>query len=77
MLYQKLQSQSASYFAQRRSGDLLARLTADVESVQDVLIRGTDSVVANGLRVLGVVSAMAPDSRSGWSPIRCRTANAG
>jgi ATP-binding cassette subfamily B protein len=53
-LYGKLQSQSASYFAQRRSGDLLARLTTDVESVQDVLIRGTDSVVANGLRVLGV-----------------------
>jgi ABC-type multidrug transport system fused ATPase/permease subunit len=53
-LYDKLQSQSAAYFAQNRSGDLLARLTADVESVQDVLVRGTDSVVANGLRVLGV-----------------------
>ncbi len=53
-LYQKLQSQSAAYFAQRRSGDLLARLTADVETVQNVLVQGTDSVVANGLRVLGV-----------------------
>ena len=53
-LYDKLQSQSAAYFAQHRSGDLLARLTADIESVQDVLVRGTDSVVANGLRVLGV-----------------------
>ena len=55
-LYDRLQSQSAAFFAQRRSGDLLARLTADVESVQDVLIRGTDSVVANGLRVLGVAA---------------------
>src|SRR5262245_49978487 len=53
-LYDKLQNQSAAYFAQHRSGDLQARLTADVESVQDVLVRGTDSVVANGLRVLGV-----------------------
>jgi ATP-binding cassette, subfamily B, bacterial len=53
-LYRKLQGQSAAYFAQRRTGDLLARLTADVETVQDVLVRGTDSVVANGLRVLGV-----------------------
>src|SRR6185295_14513083 len=44
----------ATYFAQHRTGDLLARLTADVESVQDVLVRGTDSVVANALRVLGV-----------------------
>lgn len=55
-LYDKLQTQSAAYFAQRRTGDLLARLTADVDSIQDVLIRGTDSVVANGLRVLGVAA---------------------
>lgn len=55
-LYDKLQTQSATYFAQRRTGDLLARLTADVDSMQDVLIRGTDSVVANGLRVLGVAA---------------------
>jgi ABC-type multidrug transport system fused ATPase/permease subunit len=53
-LYEKLQSQSASYFSQHRSGDLLARLTADVESIRDVLVRGTDSVVANALRVVGV-----------------------
>jgi len=53
-LYRKLQGQSAAFFAQRRTGDLLARLTADVETVQDVLVRGTDSVVANALRVLGV-----------------------
>lgn len=55
-LYEKLQGQSASYFASHRSGDLLARLTGDVESVQDVLVRGTDSVIANGLRVLGVAA---------------------
>ena len=53
-LYAKLQSQSAEYFSQQRTGDLLARLTADVENIQNVLVRGTDSVVANGLRVLGV-----------------------
>ncbi len=56
MLYAKLQGQSASYFAGSRTGDLIARLTADVESMQDVLIRGTDSVVGNGLRVLGVAA---------------------
>src|SRR5262249_31156508 len=53
-LYDKLQSQSAAYFAQHRSGALRARLRADVENVQNVLVQGTDSVVANGLRVLGV-----------------------
>lgn len=53
-LYDKLQSQSSAYYVQRRTGDLLARLSADVESVQDVLVRGTDSVLANALRLLGV-----------------------
>jgi ABC-type multidrug transport system fused ATPase/permease subunit len=55
-LYHKLQGQSAAYFASRRSGDLLARLAADVESVQDVLVRGTDSVLANALRLVGVIA---------------------
>lgn len=53
-LYDKLQGQSSAYYVQRRTGDLLARLAADVESVQDVLVRGTDSVLANALRLLGV-----------------------
>ncbi len=54
-LYDKLQGQSAAYFSERRTGDLLARLTGDVESVQDVVVRGTDSVLANALRLVGVV----------------------
>lgn len=53
-LYHKLQRQSAAYFANRRTGDLLARITADVEIVQNVLVNGTDSVLANALRVSGV-----------------------
>ena len=55
-LYQKLQRQSAAYFADRRTGDLLARLTSDVEGVQDVVVRGTDSVVANALRIVIVAA---------------------
>lgn len=53
-LYHKLQGQSAAYFAARRSGDLLARLTSDVTSVGEVMIKGADSILGNGLRVLGV-----------------------
>jgi ABC-type multidrug transport system fused ATPase/permease subunit len=55
-LYERLQAQSAAFYTTRRSGDLLSRLNADVEAVQDVLIRGTDSVVANALRLLGVAA---------------------
>jgi len=55
-LYDKLQRQSAGYYTQRRTGDLLARLGSDVENIQDVLVRGTDSVLANGLRLIGVAA---------------------
>lgn len=53
-VYEKLQRQSASYYAGQRSGDLLSRLASDVENIQTVLVNGTDSVLANALRLLGV-----------------------
>jgi ABC-type multidrug transport system fused ATPase/permease subunit len=53
-LYRKLQAQSAEYYSNNRTGDLISRITSDVESVQDVLVQGTDSVIANALRVIGV-----------------------
>jgi ABC-type multidrug transport system fused ATPase/permease subunit len=55
-LYDAIQRQSADYFAANRTGDLTARLGADVDSIQDVIIRGTDSVLANALRLLGVAA---------------------
>jgi ABC-type multidrug transport system fused ATPase/permease subunit len=42
-LYAKLQGQSAGYFATRRTGDLLARRTGDVNSISEILVRA-DSV---------------------------------
>ncbi len=50
-LYDKLQGQSAAYFAEQRTGDLLARLTSDVDAIQDVVVRGTDAVLASALRL--------------------------
>jgi ATP-binding cassette subfamily B protein len=54
--YDKLQAQSLQYFGDHRTGDLLSRLTSDIETVQDVVIRGTDSVIANFLRLVGVAT---------------------
>ncbi|MEF2279024.1 ABC transporter ATP-binding protein [Deinococcus sp. YIM 134068] len=54
-LYRKLQGQSAAYFESQRTGDLLARVVGDVDGIQDVLVRGTDAVLANALRLIGVV----------------------
>lgn len=42
------------YFHDARTGDLMSRISSDVDAVQDVVIRGTDSVIANFLRLVGV-----------------------
>lgn len=55
-VYTKLQGQSAAYFETQRTGDLLTRVTGDVDALQDVLVRGTDAVLANALRLVGVVA---------------------
>ncbi len=55
-LYQKLAGQSAGYFESQRTGDLLSRVTADVDGIQDVLLRGTDAVLGNALRLIGVIA---------------------
>ncbi|WP_245872979.1 ABC transporter ATP-binding protein [Deinococcus planocerae] len=55
-VYRKLQGQSAAYFESQRTGDLIARVTGDVDALQDVLVRGTDAVLANALRLIGVVA---------------------
>jgi len=54
-LYDTLAGQSASYFESQRTGDLLSRVTADVDGIQDVLLRGTDAVLGNALRLVGVI----------------------
>lgn len=52
--YRKLQMQSLAYFGKNRTGDLMARVSGDIDTVREVVIRGTDNVIANGLRLLGV-----------------------
>jgi ABC-type multidrug transport system fused ATPase/permease subunit len=53
-LYDKLSRLPLAYFSEARTGDLMSRLGSDVDAVQDVVIRGTDSVIANFLRLVGV-----------------------
>lgn len=53
-LYEKLSSQSLAYYNETRTGDLMSRVSSDVDAVQEVVIRGTDSVLANALRLIGV-----------------------
>ena len=53
-IYDKLSHQSLAYFNEARTGDLMSRASSDVDAVQEVVIRGTDSIVANFLRLAGV-----------------------
>ena len=53
-LYDKLLHQSIKYFNEVRTGDLVSRISADVDLVQDVTIKGVGSVLANILRLVGV-----------------------
>ena len=53
-LYNKLSHQSLAYFNEARTGDLMSRASSDVDAVQEVVIRGTDSILANFLRLAGV-----------------------
>ena len=53
-LYDKLSHQSLAYFNDARTGDLMSRAASDVDAVSEVIIQGTDSVLANFLRLAGV-----------------------
>ena len=53
-LYDKLSHQSLAYFNDARTGDLMSRASSDVDAVSEVVIQGTDSVIANFLRLTGV-----------------------
>lgn len=55
-LYRKLQNHSLRFFHQRRSGDLIARVIGDVDTLQEVVINGVDTVVANALQFIGVAA---------------------
>lgn len=56
--YSHLQKLSLSYFHRNKTGDIMSRLSNDVNSVEDMVVHGTDEVVSDGLRVLFSVGLM-------------------
>lgn len=55
-LYRKLQSHSLRFFHERRSGDIIARVIGDVDTLQEVAINGVDNIIANALQFIGVAA---------------------
>ena len=57
-LFGKLQSLPLRFFDQRAHGDLMSRLTNDVENVNQVLVDGVVQVVSGVLSMIGVAAVM-------------------
>jgi len=56
--YRHLTELSLSYFHRNKTGDIMSRLSNDVNSVEDMVVHGTDEVISDGLRVLLSVGTM-------------------
>jgi ATP-binding cassette, subfamily B, bacterial len=57
-LYSKMQEHSLSYYHNRRAGDLIARCVGDVETLQEAVTDGVDSIIANALQFVIVAGIL-------------------
>jgi subfamily B ATP-binding cassette protein MsbA len=58
-LYGHIQRLSLGFHDARRTGDLISRVTNDIEAMQDMVTIGLLSLVSNGLTLAGMVTIMA------------------
>lgn len=58
-LYGHIQRLSLSFHDARRTGDLLARVTGDIQAIQAMVTTGLLTLVSNGLTLAGMVLIMA------------------
>ncbi|MBN1642078.1 MAG: ABC transporter ATP-binding protein [Anaerolineae bacterium] len=57
-LFAKLQTLSLRFFDQRTHGELMSRLTNDVENISNVLTSGVSGLISNLLSLVGVAAMM-------------------
>jgi len=55
-LYDRYQAHGMRFFHDRRSGDLVARITGDVDTVRGFVTHGIDEVLANVLQIVWVLA---------------------
>jgi ATP-binding cassette, subfamily B, bacterial len=58
-LYSHMQRLSLAFHDERRTGDLIARVTNDIEAIQDMVTIGLVSLISNGLTLIGMIVIMA------------------
>lgn len=54
-VFDHIQRLSLSFHRRSRAGDLLARLTSDIQAIQDVVSSGLSNLITNTLSVLGIL----------------------
>ncbi len=57
-VFTHLQRQSLAYHAEQRVGDLTARVTSDVDRMQDLLVQALSVLIPNAMLVLGMGAVM-------------------
>ena len=58
MFYSHVQRLSLAFHDQKRSGDLISRVTSDIDSIQSFIVSGLLSVLINSITLLGMVGVM-------------------
>jgi len=58
ILYHHVQHQSLSFFEQRRTGDMVVRLTSDIDAVQDFVSAVFLGALMDGLTLVGMLGVM-------------------
>ncbi len=53
--YRHLLRQSLSFFEARRTGDIMSRISNDVNTVEDMVVHGVDTIITDSLTVIGTV----------------------
>jgi len=56
--YEALQRLSLSYFEKNTTGDIMSRLSGDVESLENMLVHGTDDILVNLFRFFGIAGLL-------------------
>ncbi len=56
--YRHLLRQSLDFFEARRTGDIMSRLSNDVNSVEEMVVHGTDTIITDSLTVVGTIGFM-------------------
>jgi ATP-binding cassette subfamily B multidrug efflux pump len=57
-LFDHMQTLSLSYFDQHQAGDLMSRLTNDIDAISAALTQNVTSLISNGVTIFGVLALM-------------------